>query len=189
MTINVVGTSLMDVWSTGGLMDVIENTPANYAAWVLCCCGDSDCVGCIRWVDDIPNSDVVTATFSGCRDTVWTNVTLQGAGAPIPGQCADSYEIQPLSTPTGDQDIVFSISLTWNATTLRFDWSNLSVTIDSAQCGVSNPVEASYSCTECLLKIVIDMDVDDIGDGSCCEGADELTLTIEVDLSAGPHCV
>ena len=88
MTLNVVGPSLMEVWTTGGLLGLIENTPENYAEWVVCCCGQLRCC--------CPGPSKVRCTFeliSGpACPAIDGYVYEMDANALEPGQeCYDTY--------------------------------------------------------------------------------------------------
>lgn len=98
MTLNVVGPSLMEVWTTGGLLGLIENTPENYAEWVACCCV-AGC-GCIDKCDSPFYRFTVGRAGIGDPGAPWTitalyegNLTEQDPSS-IPGDpvCCEPVE-------------------------------------------------------------------------------------------------
>lgn len=183
MTLMLVGPSLMEVWTDGGLLDLIENTPANYAEWVRCCCNTPFiCCPCQDYVDLMDRDPEVTV--EGCGPT--QTLTLRGrqlTGAQCQGWDVGYAEGYPtFDALAGGFNVWFDCKDGDPSTVIL---KEATYDLGAAVCSLGPPVLASWSCSECEFVGVIHREIIAVTEDCPCNPG-PLIVTVRWTRSTAP---
>lgn len=191
MTLMLVGPSLMEVWTDGGLLDLIENTPENYAKWVACCCGD--CCPCGLLVHEMLGAadpttwalSVTCETLGGCFSTTRTN---KDHFVIESGDCS-SFSITLQVNQVPFNEYVQELSCQFRCVGDSAEFYDLIAQMEGASCVALVNEATTYSviCTECRFEYVIHVPIYD-EPGVCACSGDTLVIKFVFEKLIAP-CV